>query len=151
MKRIRIAFLTGVYLLAAGSGRLMAQSKEQQLVVPLSEPGKPFKVNVHVLYGSIKVSAYEGKEVMIDVFGDSSRKNRDEDEAPGGMHRIGGGSGLNVSAEERNNNIEVNGGLSKLSGIIVKVPAGLTSLQLSAVNDGSISVSGISGALRSTT
>jgi len=147
MKRIRIAFLTGVYLLAAGSGRLMAQSKEQQLVVPLSEPGKPFKVNVHVLYGSIKVSAYEGKEVMIDVFGDSSRKNRDEDEAPGGMHRIGGGSGLNVSAEERNNNIEVNGGLSKLSGIIVKVPAGLTSLQLSAVNDGSISVSGISGAL----
>jgi len=147
MKRIRIAFLTGVYLLAAGSGRLMAQSKEQQLVVPLSEPGKPFKVNVHVLYGSIKVSAYEGKEVMIDVFGDSSRKNRDEDEAPGGMHRIGGGSGLNVSAEERNNNIEVNGGLSKLSGIIVKVPAGLTSLQLSAVSDGSISVSGISGAL----
>ncbi|WP_431212700.1 DUF4097 family beta strand repeat-containing protein [Puia sp. P3] len=147
MKRIRIVFLTGVILLVAGSNRLMAQSKEQQLVVPLSEPGKPFKVNVHVLYGSIKVAPYEGKEVVIDVFGDSSRKHRDDEAAPGGMHRIGGGSGLNVTAEERNNNVEVNGGLSKLSGIMVKVPAGLTSLQLGAVNDGSITVNGVSGAV----
>jgi DUF4097 and DUF4098 domain-containing protein YvlB len=63
------------------------------------------------------------------------------------MHRIGGGSGLNVTAEERNNNVEINGGLSRLSGIVIKVPAGLSSLQLGAVNDGSITVTGVSGAL----
>ena len=131
------------------SGPLQAQStsKEEQLSVPLSEPGKPFKVSAHVLHGSIKVVAYEGKEVVIDVYGDSSRKHNDEDAAPGGMHRIGGGSGLNVTAEERNNNIEINGGLSRLSGIVIKVPAGISSLQLGAVNDGSITVTGISGAM----
>lgn len=149
MKRIQLAFCFGVCLLLVGIGPLRAQSgsKEEQLAVPLSEPGKPFKVTAHVLHGSIKVVAYEGKEVVIDVFGDSSHKHRDEDPAPGGMHRIGGGSGLNVTAEERNNNIEINGGLSKLSGIIIKVPAGLSSLQLGAVNDGGITVTGINGAI----
>ncbi|MBS1604948.1 MAG: DUF4097 family beta strand repeat protein [Bacteroidetes bacterium] len=149
MKRIQLASFIGFCLLLVSSGPLSAQSasKEEQLAVPLSEPGKPFKLSANVLYGSIKVVAYEGKEVVIDVFGDSSRKHRDEDAAPGGMHRIGGGSGLNVTAEERNNNIEINGGLSKLSAIIVKVPAGLSSLQLGAVNDGSITVTGISAAM----
>jgi len=149
MKRIQLAFLIGICLLVVSGGPLWAQSasKEEQLSVPLSEPGKPFKVTAHVLYGSIKVVAYEGKEVVIDVFGDSSHKHKDEDAAPGGMHRIGGGSGLNVTAEERNNNVEINGGLSKLSGIVVKVPAGISSLQLGAVNNGSITVTGISGAI----
>src|SRR6201991_2861008 len=132
------------------TGRLVAQTAvKEQLVVPLSEPGKPYKVTVHVLNGSIKVVGYEGKEIVIDVFGDSTRKHRDREdgESSGGMHRIGGGSGLEVSAQENDNVVTVNGGLSKLSGISLKVPSNLTSLQLHAVNDGNITVSNVSGEL----
>src|SRR6201991_3150773 len=130
------------------TGRLVAQTGvKEQLVVPLSEPGKPYKVTVHVLNGSIKVVGYEGKEIVIDVLGDSTHKHREDGETPGGMHRIGGGSGLEVSAQENDNVVTVNGGLSKLSGISLKVPSNLTSLQLHAVNDGNITVSNVSGEL----
>ena len=130
--------------------RLVAQTAvKEQLVVPLSEPGKPCKVIVHVLNGSIKVVGYEGKEIVIDVFGDSTHKHRDREdgESSGGMHRIGGGSGLEVSAQENDNVVTVNGGLSKLSGISLKVPSNLASLKLNTVNDGNITVSNVSGEL----
>jgi len=128
------------------AGHLQAQTGvKEQLVVPLSEPGKPYKVTVHVLNGSIKVVGYEGKDIVIDVFGDSTHKHREEGESSGGMHRIGGGSGLEVSAQENDNTVTVNGGLSKLSSISLKVPSNLTSLKLNAVNDGNITVSNVSG------
>ncbi len=130
------------------TGRLRAQTGvKEQLVVPLSEPGKPYKVIVHVLYGSIKVVGYEGKDIVIDVFGDSTQKHREDGETSGGMHRIGGGSGLEISAQENDNTVTVNGGLSKLSGISLKVPSNLVSLKLNAVNDGNITVSNVSGEL----
>src|SRR5258708_7221248 len=130
------------------TGRLLAQvGVKEQLVVPLSEPGKAFKVTVHVLNGAIKVTGYEGKEIVIDVFGDSTHKHREDGESSGGMHRIGGGTGLDVTAQENDNAVTVNGGLSKLSGIAIKVPSNLTSLKLNAVNDGSITVNNVSGEL----
>jgi Putative adhesin len=128
--------------------RVLAQTGvKEQLVVPLSEPGKPYKVTVHTLNGSIKVVGYEGKDIVIDVLGDSTQKHRDGGEGSGGMHRIGGGSGLEVSAQENDNTVTVNGGLSKLSGISLKIPANLTSLKLNTVNDGNITVSNVSGEL----
>jgi len=144
MKRIKIVPLIIFSMLL--TGRLWAQSGvKEQMVVPLSEPGKAYKINVHVLNGSIKVSAYEGKEVVIDVFGDSSRKHKEESE--GGMRRIGGGSGLDVTAQEDNNTVTVSSGLSRMAGLVIKVPQGLTSLKLNAVNQGDITVSGVSGEL----
>src|ERR1700716_1576928 len=102
MKRIRIVPLIIFSMLLTGRCCAQAVVKEQ-LVVPLSEPGKPFKLTVHVLNGSIKVTAYEGKDIIIDVSGDSTHKHREEGEAPGGMHRISGGSGLDVTAQENEN------------------------------------------------
>jgi hypothetical protein len=144
MKRARIVSLI-IFSLLLTEG-LWAQAGKEQLVIPLSEPGKPFKLNAHVLNGSIKVTAYEGKDIILDVFGDSTHKHRDEEET-GGMRRIGGGSGLNVTAQENNNTVTINGGLSRLSGIAIKVPSNLSSLKLNAVNDGSITVSNVSGEL----
>jgi hypothetical protein len=151
MKTKRIVLLKVLSLivfsgLLAGPVRAQTAVKEQ-LVVPLSEPGKPYKVTVHVLNGSIKVVGYEGKDIVIDVFGDSSHKHREDGETSGGMHRIGGGSGLEISAQENDNTVTVNGGLSKLSGITLKVPSNLASIKLNAVNDGNITVSNVSGEL----
>jgi len=126
--------------------RVLAQTGvKEQLVIPLSEPGKPYKVTVHVLNGSIKVVGYEGKDIVVDVFGDSSHRHREDGESSGGMRRIGGGSGLEVSAQENDNTVTVNGGVSKLSGISLKVPSNLTALKLNTVNDGNITVSNVSG------
>lgn len=140
-----IISLSVLFLLLTGTGWAQGGVKEQ-LVVPLSEPGKPCKLEVHLMEGSIKVMAYEGKEVVIDVFGDSSH-HRENEGAPSGMKRVGGGRGLEVNAQERDNTVTVNGGLSRLAGVVIKVPQNLTSLKLNSVDHGAISASNISGAL----
>lgn len=145
----RISFTLGIIFIVFG---LRAQSSggKEQLVVPLSEPDKPCKVRVHVLYGSIKIVGYEGKEIIIEAVGDSdrNRRHRDDGESEGGMHKIGrGNGGLDITAEEKNNTVEVNSGLTHVALLSIKVPQNLTSMSLSAVNDGSISVNGVSGAL----
>ena len=55
MKTMKI--VSSLVLAAVLAGELQAQteSKPQQLVVPLSQPGKPCKVKVGALYGSNKV------------------------------------------------------------------------------------------------
>ncbi|HTI93395.1 MAG TPA: DUF4097 family beta strand repeat-containing protein [Puia sp.] len=145
---VRLKVLSLVVVSFLLTVRLAAQTGvKEQLVVPLSEPGKPYKVTVHTLNGSIKVTGYEGKDIVIDVFGDSTHKHREDGETSGGMHRIGGGSGLEVSAQENDNTVTVNGGLSKLSGISLKVPSNLMSLKLNTVNNGNITVSNVGGEL----
>jgi hypothetical protein len=146
----RINFTLGILFLVLAS-RAQSSAGKEQLVVPLSEPGKPCKVKAHVLYGSIKVVGYEGNEIVIDVSGDSihsNRRHRDDQESEGGLHRIGGGNGgLDVTAEEKNNSVDINSGLSHVSVLLIKVPQNLSSLNLNAVNDGSISVSNVRGDL----
>ncbi len=49
-------------------GRLTAQTKgTEEMIVPLSEPGKPVTLEAHLMNGSIKVIGYEGKEVIVQV------------------------------------------------------------------------------------
>ena len=146
MKRVRIVAGVIFSLLMSGQSWGQAGSKEQ-LVVPLSEPGKPCRVDVHVLNGSIKVTSYEGKEVVIDVIPDSTRRRRESGESAGGLKRIGGGSGMEVTAREDDNKVSINSGLSRIEGLVIKVPQNMTHLKLNAVNDGDISVSNVSGEL----
>ena len=59
------------------SGQVMAKQatdQKQQLVVPLSEPGKPFKLTVGLQSGSIKVQGYEGKDVVVDITSEDNKK-----------------------------------------------------------------------------
>src|SRR6267142_1272265 len=96
MKAIAVFILLSVFMV----GRLLAQTDiKEQIVVPLSEPGKPFKIVAHVIYSGIKVVGYEGKDVVITVSGESGRK-RESSEASGGMKRIGGNAGGDITAEE---------------------------------------------------
>ena len=45
----------------------MQTSEKEELVVPLSSPGKPYTLDVNLVTGSIEVNSYSGKEIMIDV------------------------------------------------------------------------------------
>src|SRR5476651_1900810 len=98
MKLIKITGALLVALMLSTNSNAQTDAKEQ-LVVPLSEPGKPFKLNVQLTNGSIKVIAYEGKDVIIDA--DTEDKKRKDDskdrESSNGMKRITPVGGVDVS------------------------------------------------------
>jgi len=136
-----------IALIVAGSTQAQTESKHQ-ITVPLSEPGKPCKVKVNALNGSIKAIGYDGKEVVVEVEADK----KDEESSSGlggGMKRIGGG-GAEVTAHEDDNTVNIDAGLSHIRSITVKVPMNTSELHLGTVNDGNIVVSNVSGQIEIT-
>ncbi|MEO6632693.1 MAG: hypothetical protein ABIN13_13255, partial [Mucilaginibacter sp.] len=62
MKTIKITIALAAAMLI--NTALWAQTPEkQQLTVPLSQPGKPYKLSVGLVDGSITVTGYEGKDI----------------------------------------------------------------------------------------
>lgn len=51
-------------LLAAGLA-VAQDTRTDQVTVPLSNPGKPAQVSVNTMFGAIKVTGYDGKDVLI--------------------------------------------------------------------------------------
>ncbi len=99
---------------------------KEQLVVPLSDPAKPGSLNVGLINGSIKVTGYAGKEVIIDaetIPSQNSSKKERVDESATGMKRITPRNGLELSAEEKNNKVNVNSSSHRQSiNLTIKVP-----------------------------
>lgn len=141
---------------------LIAQTDtNQQLVVPLTDAGKPGFLEVSLVNGSIHVVGYNGKELVIDAAPRASRRDDAESDkkdgwgtnqnsnrdAGSGMKRIAAGNALDVSAEERNNRVRVSANsLRKPIDLTIKVPQ-RCSLKLIAVNNGSITVDNVTGEL----
>jgi hypothetical protein len=125
---------------------LHAQNElKEQLTVPLSDPGKPYKLNVNVMHGSIKVAGYQGKEILIDVQQDAD-DNSDSRQSGNGMRRIASGSGLDLSAEEKSNRVTVHSGInSRPIHLVLKVPQGGAGLKLGTINGGDIVVENVNG------
>lgn len=140
MKNMKMIPVLMITLIVAGRTQAQTDSK-QQMVVPLSQPGKPCKVRINALNGSLKAVGYDGKEVVVDV---EAEKRDDESSSSGGMKRIGGG-GAEVKASEDDNNVTIDAGLSHIKEITVKVPMSTSELKLSTVNDGNIIVNNING------
>lgn len=130
---------------ASSATETKSEGNGQQLTVPLSDPGKPFKLNVGITTGSIKVTGYEGKDVVIDVI--SSDRKRSDHES-NGMRRLSGGDSFDVNAHEKNNEVTIGSGMPSKGGtLIIKIPQGATNVKLSTVNDGDITVSNVNGQL----
>jgi len=148
MKTIKIAGT--IILTMLFTGRLFAQDgeKTQQLVVPLSQPGKAYKLDVGLLNGSITVTTYEGKDVIIDVQSDDEHKGKSE-ERENGMRRLNS-SNVSIQAEESNNRVTVHGDANKKADLVIKIPQNEVSLKLNTVNNGNINVSNASGDLEIT-
>ncbi len=141
MKKIKI---TGFILLFAC--QLMAQTEtKEQLVVPLSDPGKPYFLEVSLVNGSIKVVTYAGKEVIIDAQSSEKKQKEDGKENANGMKRISAVAGFELSAQEKNNKIQINSDSWKRPiNLTIKVPQGV-SLKLQTVNHGDILVDSVTG------
>jgi hypothetical protein len=130
-------------------GRLAAQTKgTEEMVVPLSEPGKPVTLEAKLMSGSIKVIGYEGKDVIVQVHLDSTKEeDEDQDDDSRGMKKIGSTGGLDVRAEENENTVRINAGMTnrKLLGLTIKVPQNTERIDVGTINGGDVTVSNVSG------
>ncbi len=128
---------------------------KEQLVVPISDPSKPGSLKVGLINGSIHVIGYSGKDVVIDITASPRRgRNDDNDDRPdraaNGMKRIAAGMPLDLSAEEKNNTVNVHANSIKQTvDLTIKVPQRF-SLKVSTVNNGAIEVENVSGTLEAT-
>ena len=168
MKTIKIAAAFLLMMVVTTGIKAQTEQKEQ-LTVPLSEPGKPFKLNVGLVNGSIKVVSYEGKDIVIDVQSGSTtdkkarKAGRDggvnvnvnvntnvnkEKNNTGGMKQINAGNNFDVSSEEKNNRVTVHSDSWKGAiTLTIKVPQSEAGLKLNTVNDGDIDVTNVNGEL----
>lgn len=149
MKRLKTTglFFLGILLAA----HLVAQDKiKEQLAVPLSDPGKPYKLNVGLVDGSITVTEYDGKDILIDGETEIQKNNNDRNESSGGMKRIYSHN-LSITAEEKNNQVSIHTDRpNKTMHLSIKIPKGASSIKLETVNNGDIVVNNVSGEMEIT-
>ncbi|MBD2699210.1 DUF4097 family beta strand repeat protein [Spirosoma sp. BT702] len=151
MKTIKLTI--GILIISLiSTGSLFAQNEvKEQLVVPLSDPGKPGTLRAGLVNGSIHVTGHTGKDVIIDISasGNSRRGRRDDsdDRPSNGMKRISPGNPFDVSAREKSNTITIeSNSINQTIDLNIKVPQNF-SLRISTVNHGQITVDNVSGEL----
>ena len=145
---MKTVLATIVALLLTGSTLLFAQSESrEQLVVPLTDPGKPGSLDVSLINGFIHITGYSGKDVIIDASTRSTNRTNDRNTGSGGMRRISTNNALDISAEENNNRIHINANShQKAVNLTIRVPQRF-SLKISTINEGDITVENVNGEL----
>lgn len=146
-------------LAAAALGQ--ATLEPQRVVVPLSDPSRPPRVEVSLVNGGVTVEAYPGREVIVEARGRQDGEAHHDDmvrdavrgavgsgdksrRSGAGMRRIPNLS-LGLVVEERDNVVKVQSeSWNRAIDIRVQVPARAI-VKLGCVNDGDIVVKGITG------
>lgn len=144
MKTTKIAgtLIIGIFL----SARVWAQEAgKDQMTVPLSDPNKPYKLDVHLVDGSITITGYEGKSIIVEVA--SEKKKGGDHESGGGMHQVSNGTNADIQADEHNNDVSVHGNAGRSVNLILKVPQNDGSFKIGTVNNGDIIGSNLNGEL----
>lgn len=148
--RLRHALPLAVALLACPAAQLSAQAAaaSDRIVVPLTSPDKPSSVRVQLVNGGITVEAYPGKEIIVVATPDPEDEEKDSRHSgkagSAGLRRLPNASvGLTVEEEQNEVRIE-SSSWNRANNLRLQVPVN-TSLKLSCVNDGDISVRGVSG------
>ncbi len=132
----------------------------ERLVVPLSDPARPARIEVGLVMGSISVVAGKPGEVVLtattraddeneherefDHDSDDDADDRERERARAGMRRIPNNA-LGLEVEEKGNRVEIGvESWARPVDLKIEVPAA-SSVELSTVNDGDLSVDGIGG------
>jgi hypothetical protein len=152
MKTIKSLFFTLLVVLLSTLIIKAQETEKQELVIPLSSPGEPGVLECRVINGSIEVTGYTGNDVIIQaaprsVQVKSKEKEKDvskEKSEIEGLRKISAGS-FDLSAEERDNKIEVSSRtFNHTIDLTIKVPQNF-SLELGTVNHGHINVDNVTG------
>ncbi|MES2796288.1 MAG: hypothetical protein V4683_09995 [Bacteroidota bacterium] len=159
MKKITTIF--AITLLILGSSKLVKSQESEQISVQLSDPAKPGSLDIDLVFGSIKVISYAGKEVIINATTGSNKKEKNHnsninintnininDKGNGnsnGMRKLSSTGGFELNVSQKNNKVDVNVDRPNVAvNLVVKVPQKF-SLNLSTVNSGDISVENVDG------
>jgi hypothetical protein len=146
MKNMKIAGLVLLSLMIATKSLAQSGSPET-LTVPLSSPGKAYSLKVHLVTGAIKVTGYDGKDIVINA---SPRTGSDEEgskTSENGMKRISTPGGFEITAKEADNTVTVNtGNPNRAVDLDLKIPQDVK-LKLGTVNDGEVVVENVRGEL----
>lgn len=123
------------------------EASQDQVVVPLSNPGEPGRLNLQFVRGSLQVTGYNGEEVIIRYDGVPQIRDEDREEVrPNGLRRISGGSPGFEAVEDNNvvtiRNVSVIGKFD----FDILVPVNF-SLNLSMVSGDTLSVENVNGEL----
>ncbi len=114
----------------------------EKIEVTLSQPGKPYTVDLGLVHGSIKVVKGSGSDLVIEATG---AKRHSAAATKDGMRRISSGGGFELSVEEKANKVKINPGLPLNTVFItLYVPANGT-FNLQTVNSGNIHVDNVEG------
>lgn len=148
---VRRASLALLCLVGGLPGRAQEAGRET-LTVALSAPTKPGSLEVKLVNGYIHVTGYDGRDVVIEA-GTHARPsgrpgNPSPDKGPpNGLKRIATGGSLSLTAEEKNNHVELTtNSLWHPVYLTIKVPYHF-SLRLGTVNNGDIRVENVVGEL----
>lgn len=140
MRRITLALVILIFALGPAAGQKSPAAQEQRIVVPLTDPSRPVRLEVDLFSAQVEVEGYEGREVVILA------RNETMEIAPtaGGMKRIPN-TALGLTVEEHENEVSVSGDWSNQSVLVrIQVPF-RTSAAISSVNAGDIVVRRLSG------
>lgn len=141
MKNLKQYLFLALMFLLGISATPQTGFAQDVIEIPLTNPGEPGKLKVHVLNGSIIVKGYDKKFVTVVSGQDSKEQSKSY---KNGMRKVAvGGNGLN--AEEYNNVVRISkSNVNSKSSIEVMVPRSF-SLNLKAVNQGSIYIENVKG------
>jgi hypothetical protein len=159
MKKITKIF--AIALLVLGSSKLVKSQDSEQLTVHLSDPAKPGFLDIGLVFGSIKVVSYAGKEVIISAstFVKTKEKNHNYNQnininnntntgdksSVSGMRKLSSTGGFELNVTQKNNKVDVSVDRPNIPvSLVVKVPQKF-SLNLSTVNSGDIVVENVDG------
>ena len=146
MRSHRIAFIV-IALLAGAAAARAENPQSQRFVVPLSRPGQAVRLEVSLISGGISVQPRAGNDVIVEaVAGGEGDDDEHESRGPAGMHRLPNRS-LGLVVEEDANHVTIgNAGIPHEVTLRIQVPRN-TSVALTTVNGGDITVEGLEGTL----
>ncbi len=143
----KLIILSFIALLAAviSQPAKAQEGNKETIAIPLSKPGEKGTLEVGLVNGSINVTAYDGKDVIIEAVSGEEKDDKRGVVTPSGMKRISSNP-LELEATEKNNKVEISTNSWAVSLTLnIKVPKN-TDLKLSTVNHGDIEVTGVTGA-----
>jgi hypothetical protein len=135
---MKTAIRTGLLVMLALAAAARITHAQETIKVPLSDPDRPARLKATVLTGSITVKAHNGREILVEGFAGSERREKNRE----GLRRIGGTGSFHIA--EENNVVTLSAGVMRPADLVIQVPPA-TSLSLRSTSSSKISVEGVSG------
>lgn len=130
-----------IFIIALFFVALIEINAQEKIEVKLSQPGKPYSVDLGLIEGSIKVVKHSAQSLVIET----SSGKKSSPAVKDGMRKISGGGAYEISVEENGNKIKINTGLPVNNMFVtLYVPTG-GSFNLKTINNGNIHVDGVAG------